>query len=102
MATYSELFRLANENAVLRQRVVVACVVAAEAIRNEAGSVANHANRLVWAAKVFADPVSEAQRMLWAALAANAAATVAAIEQVTDAALQTIVNNAVNTFATTG
>ena len=100
MATYSELYRLAGEDSVLRQRVTVACVIAAETIRNELPATTNHANRLIWAAKVFADPVIESQRMLWAALAANAAATVAAIQGVTDANLQTIVNNAVNTFAT--
>lgn len=99
MATYTELFGLrANDS--LRNKIIVACIIAAEAIRNEAAETANHANRLVWAAAVFASPTSEAERMLWAVLAQNAAQSVATITGATDAAIQTAVNGAVNVFAT--
>ena len=40
MAAYTDLYRLANESAALRQRVTVACVVAAEAVRTESDQTA--------------------------------------------------------------
>lgn len=99
MATYTELFAL-RANDALRNRVMVACIIAAEAIRSEAEATANHANRLLWAKAVFANPVSEAERMFWAVLAQNAAVTVAQITGATDVQIQTAVNGAVNVFAT--
>ena len=99
MATYPELFGLCS-NSALRNRVMVGCVIAAEAVRMEAENVANHANRLVWAKAVFANPAPEADRMLWAVLAQNNQLTVAQITGASDAALQTAVNAAVNVFAT--
>lgn len=100
MATYAELYTEATTNTALQNRVAVACVVAAEAIRTEAGTVSYHDGRLRWAARVLVSPQTEAARMLWAVLAANAGLTVAQIQAATDAALQTAVNNAVNLFAT--
>lgn len=99
MATYDELL-LAAENGTLRNRIRVACVVAAEAIRTELTSVTNHANRLVWAKAVFANPQYEAERMLWAVLAQNRTATLAQITGANDATIQTAVNAAVDVFAT--
>lgn len=98
MATYIELFSI-NSNDELRNRVAVACLVAAEAIRNESDQKANHANRLTWAKGVFENPKDKAIAMLWAILAANKDLTVAQIVAVSDANLQTAVNNAVNVFA---
>lgn len=99
MATYLEIFDL-RSNSALRNRIAVACVVAAEAIRNESGATTNHANRMIWAKAVFANPESEAVRMLMALLAQNKDATVGQITGVTDANLQTGVNAAVDVFAT--
>lgn len=99
MATYAELLT-ASENSTLNQKIRVACIIAAEAIRTENNATANHANRLIWAKAVFANPVAEAQRMLWAVLAQNKDATLAAITGATDAAVQTAVNAAVDVFAT--
>jgi hypothetical protein len=98
MATYAELFDL-KSNTAFKNKIAVACIVAAEAIRNELTSVANHANRLVWAASVFKTPEVESERMLWAVLAANKSATTAQITGATDATIQTAVDNAVNVFA---
>ena len=98
MATYAELRSLFSSDA-LRNKIEVAVIIAAEAIRTEDAGTANHANRLIWAKRAFASPTSISQQMLMALLAANAAATVAAINGVTDAALQTLVGNAVNIFA---
>jgi len=99
MATYIELFNLAGASA-LRNRVAVAYTIAAEAVRTEDEGTANHANRILWAKGVFENPGTEAGRMLAAILAQNKDLTVAQIQGVTDAALQTAVNNAVNVFAT--
>lgn len=100
MATYLELYELTS-NVQLRERLAVACVVAAEQIRNEADTVGNHANRLAWAKRTFENPLAEAARMLPAILAQNKTATVAQITGADDAALQTAVDAAVNVFAVT-
>ena len=99
MATYAELFGLKNDSA-LRNRVTTACIVAAEVIMNEDGGTSNHANRLVWAAAVFAGPASEANRMFMAVLAANKDVAVAQIQSASDAAIQTNVDDHVDLFAT--
>lgn len=99
MATYAELLT-ASENATLNAKMRVAVIIAAEKVRTENGATANHANRLVWAAKVFADPVTEARRMLWAVLAQNASLTLAQITGATDSGVQTAVDAAVDVFAT--
>ena len=98
MATYLELFGL-KSNDTLRNKVEVACVIAADAIRQESDATVNHANRLKWAAAVFANPRAEGERMLMALLAANNTMTTGQITGATDAAIQTGVNNAVNVFA---
>lgn len=98
MATYAELLA-ASANDTLRQKVRVACVIAAEKVRVELDTVPSHAARLAWAKAVYANPEAESNRMLWAVLAQNAAATLAAIIGATDAAVQTAVDAAVNVFA---
>lgn len=99
MATYDEL-RQASENDALRRRVQVACIVAAETIRTELDTVTNHVNRLKWAKAVFENPAVYADRMLWAVLAQNKAATLSAITGANDSTIQTAVNAAVDVFAT--
>lgn len=98
MATYDELL-LAAEDAGLNKHIRVACVIAAEAIRTEVTGTANHANRMLWAKAVFQNPGAEAQRMVWAVLAQNKSATLAAITGASDATVQTAVNAAVDVFA---
>ena len=98
MATYAELLT-ASENPTLRNTVRVACVIAAETVRTELATVTNHAARLVWAKGVYASPDSSTQRMLWAVLAQNQGAPLAAITGASDAAVQGAVNAAVDVFA---
>lgn len=98
MATYAELLT-ASGDTTLNQKMRVAVVVAAETIRAELDTVPNHANRLLWAKAVYADPVREAQRMIWSVLAQNKAATLAAITGASDATVQANVDNSVNLFA---
>lgn len=99
MATYDELLTAA-EHAGLRNHIRVACFIAAEAIRTEVGTTTNHANRMIWAKSVFGNPGAESERMLWAVLAQNKAATLAQITGATDALVQSAVNAAVDVFAT--
>jgi hypothetical protein len=98
MATYAELIQ-APQNIGLQQRVFVATVVAAESIRTENPATANHANRMKWAKAVFTNPSHEADRMMWAVLAANKDAAIGAITGASDASVQTAVNNAIDILA---
>lgn len=98
MATYDELRALFSHN-VLRNRIEVACIVAAEAIRTEEAGTTNHANRLLWAKQAFEQPRPVSERMLMALLAANRDADVAAITGATDVQIQAQVDAAVDLFA---
>lgn len=98
MALYLDLHDLKN-NSDLQDRVTVAVIVAAEAIRTDASPPTNQPQRLAWAVGVMADPKTESVRMLWALLAANKDATVTAILAANDAALQAKVDAVVDLFA---
>ena len=98
MATYEELYNLRTDSA-LKNKVTTACIMAAETVMNELVTVDNHANRLLWAKAVFANPKGEATRMFMAILAANAAADVAVIQAATDVAIQTNVDDHIDLFA---
>jgi hypothetical protein len=98
MATYAELLQ-ASANDGLRQKVLVACIIAAETVRTESASIPNHTARLAWAKAVFANPEQERNRMIMAVLAQNKAATLAAITGASDATVQTAVDAAVDVFA---
>ena len=99
MATYTELRQLFSDDD-LKNRVEVACIVAAESIRVEDVGVQNHVNRIVWAKAAFSAPGSVRSEMLMALLAANKESTVAAIQTATDAVLQARVDAAIDIFAT--
>lgn len=98
MATYAEIRDLFTDSS-LRNKVSVACIVAAEAIRNEDAGTTNHANRLIWAKEAFSNPLTTSEEMLMALLAANKDETVATIQGASDAAIQARVNAAVDVFA---
>ena len=98
MATYIEIRGLFG-NSELRLLAEVACIVSAETIRLEDPSTDNHANRLLWAKAAFRNPRQIRDQMLMALLASNKDATVANILAVTDEAMQTLVDAAVDVFA---
>lgn len=98
MATYSELVTASN-NALLVEKINVACFIAAEKIRLEAPATGNHANRLLWAKSVYSNPGQAGRMMVWAVLAQNSSATLAQITGANDAAVQTAVDAAVDVFA---
>ena len=97
MASYMELRNLFSSD--IKNKVEVACIVAAEAIRSEDPATTNHANRLLWAKAAFANPGGMSNQMLMALLAANKDATVAQITGASDAAIQAKVDAAVDVFA---
>jgi len=99
MAAYSDLYQL-FANSSLRNKIRVAVIVAAESIRNEDAATDNHANRLVWAAATFASPNAAADKMLMALLASNKDEETSAILGATDSVIQTLVDAAVDIFAT--
>ena len=99
MATYDELL-IASESPILRNKIRVACFVAAEIVRTEVGATLNHTNRIIWAKSVFQNPGTEGDRMLWAVLAQNRSATLAQITGASDATVQTAVLAAIDVFAT--
>lgn len=101
MATYAEL-RTASESPALLIQVKVACIIAADTVSLESAATPLHAERLLWAKRVYENPDTMAQRMVWAVLAKNKAATPAQIAAATDAAVQTNVDAAVNVLATVG
>jgi hypothetical protein len=100
MASYNELFDIARTNSELKNKILVACIIASEAIRTEDVGTPNHANRLAWAKAVFAAPDVEASRMIMAVLAQNKNFTPAQITGASDATIQTAVDTAVDVFAT--
>jgi len=99
MASYPELFNLMQGESNLRNRIVVAIVVAAESIRNENAQTENHANRILWAAQAFANPAGVSRKVLMAVLAANKDVPIAAIASASDTALQINVDAVVDLFA---
>lgn len=99
MATNTELYGLKNDST-LRNRVEMECIIAAETVMNEVDTTPNHANRLIWAASVFANSAAEAGRMFMAVLAANAEHTVEQIQGASDEAIQANVDAHVDLFAT--
>lgn len=97
MATYLELLQASNDST-LTQKIRVAVIIAAELVRMEPGTTANHVVRVAWAKNVFLNPEQEAKRMLWCVLAQNKDATLAQIIGASDATVQTAVNAAIDVF----
>ncbi|MEE8207351.1 MAG: hypothetical protein V3T88_00125 [Nitrosomonadaceae bacterium] len=87
MATYTELRDLFNDGD-LTNKVAVALIIA---VNDLLLGTPDAADRL-YAARVFANPQSEARAVLMAVLAGNSSATVVQITGATDAAIQTKVD----------
>ena len=102
MASYQELHDLARDQDVL-DKLTTAVAVAANAIRNQDGESpepANHTNRLVWSRQALVNPRAKALEMVWLLLAEKKGAAVNAITGASDATTQTLVDDAVDHFAT--
>lgn len=98
MATLTELQTLLNDP-VLRDKVRAAVVVTAKNVNFESDQTEHHAERLAWAKGVFADPNGAAEKVVRYVVGANAAETLAAIQGLSDATIQSHCDAAVNLFA---
>lgn len=98
MATYTEIRSLMSDS-VLRNKVEVACIIAADTIRKEAAGVTNHVERLRWANQTWNDSRNAAKRMLPAVLAANKDVSIETILAAADLAIQNNIDAAVDVFA---
>jgi hypothetical protein len=90
MATYTEL-RQQFSNDTLRNRVAVACVIAANGALTGTPTLAQQK----FANAVFSNPDSVGEKVLMSVLATNSANTVAQISAATDAQIQTAVNTVI-------
>jgi hypothetical protein len=100
MATYNELYDIGSTgNSPLRNKIAVACHIAAVGICKELDTVPLHAQRLKWAALVFSSPDSAAEKMMRAVVADNSTLTPAQFSGAADASVQTSVNGLINAFA---
>ncbi len=106
MATYLELRELMDDGE-LHRRVAVAIIVVAEQIL-QAGdttdppfnqTAGDHDIRVQWARRAFASPIPEAQKFLMSILAANKDQTPESIQGVSDAVIQTKVDEVVDLMA---
>lgn len=98
MATLTELQTLLNDPA-LRDKVRAAVVKTAVAVNYESDQTEHHAERLAWAKGVFDDPNGAAERVVRYVVGANAAETLAAIQSLSDAAIQSHCDASVNLFS---
>lgn len=87
MATYTEL-RNAFSNDDLRNRIVMATVIAAYGLLESTPTAADRA----WVSSVFANPESEGRKAFMGVLASNVSLEISAIEAASDAAIQTQVD----------
>jgi len=98
VAKYSDIQDLYNKRALLPS-IMTAVAIAAQQIVAEAPATPNHAQRLLWAARALRNPEQMARDMELGIYAANAGFTILQITSATDAAIQTAVNNLIDTFA---
>lgn len=104
MATYDEIFTLANTGAgaALANKIQVAVVVAAEKISRESSDTAinpNHVNRVKWAKSVFQNPAGAQRDMIMIVLVKAMAFTTTQIAGAADALVQTYVDASVDSLA---
>jgi len=97
MATYLELFGIRNDSELVN-RVTVAAVIAATAIKDESTPPES---RLEWARATLAAPGPAARQVLNSVLAQNKDSTVEQITEATDVVLQAAVDAVVDLLAGT-
>lgn len=95
MATYLELKQL-SEDATLIEKLTTAVAITAYNIGQEPLVEPVSEGRRRWAKEALINPSLTASKIIWLLLAENKNATVAQIQAVTDATLQTAVDNAVD------
>jgi hypothetical protein len=96
--TYLELRNLSN-NPELRDKIIVACLVACDTIREEAVNTANHTNRIIWVKATLTNPEAAAIQIMPMVLAQNKALTVDQVKGAADEAIQAAVDKCINSVA---
>ena len=99
MATYAELYNLQFVNGALFNRIVVAVMVAANGIGEEAGGTVNHIERVVWAKEAIADPRAKANDILALVLGINKGVDKADLLNSSDSAVQANVDSVIDFLA---
>ena len=98
MASYTELYTILSDRT-LKNKVLIAVIVAADTVRGEDAGTTNHADRLIWANAAFSAPHVEAEKAMMALLAANNTATLSNIISATDAAIQANVDSVIDVLS---
>lgn len=96
-----DLYHAAVAESELRKRSVGGAIKAQADVRNEDPATPNHANRLIWADALVADPKVEGDK-LWTIMLQDATVLDAVSNgtAVTDAQVQAVVNANIDTLAT--
>lgn len=96
MATYSELYDIRGDSS-LRNKIRVAITKKAQTLIDLASPTQA---QLKWALVALSGPEAEAEKIFGYVLSANSSATVANIQNATDAAIQANVSSAVDKLLT--
>jgi hypothetical protein len=109
MATYAEINSILTDTVsgaqALRERVGVACLVAAHTIiagndtSDPPWATGGHSQRVKWVLQLLGNPEFTARQVFGIVLAANISATQSQILSATDSAIQSAVNGAIDTLA---
>lgn len=97
MATLIEQYNIVFSDNSLKNRVTMACIVAAKNVFGEDAGTTNHANRLVWAKACFSEPQRIGSEMFRSAV--QLMSDPSNIDSVTDTAIQNGVNGLVDQMA---
>lgn len=110
MATHAELNAIMTESVVgaqaLREKVFVACVIAASIIvegedtADPPWATGNHAQRLKWVDRLLSMPYSTTKEIFSLVVAANASSPQAGILSASDAVIQGNVNEMIDALST--
>lgn len=96
-----DVYHAAIADSDIKQRAIGAALTAQAGIRGESGATPNHANRLIWADALVADPQVEGDK-LWVQMLQNSTVINAIVTgtSVTDAQIQTVVDATIDSVAT--
>lgn len=97
MATYTELYQVSSDAALI-ERATVAAAISAAGINDEPADTPYHALRKRWASSVLRNPSSAGMQLIWVLIAQNPTLTVEQITGATDTAVQAAVDAAISLF----
>ena len=96
-----DVYHAAVADGEIKQSFIGAMIVAASQVLTEDPATSNHANRLLWAAAVQADPQTEGGTMWRAAMSSTTVVdAIKADNPIADGAIQTVCDNLIDSVAT--